>query len=1084
MTLRDDPARTRAQSETGSSFLVEASAGTGKTTTLVSRMLTLVLERNVQLRKIAAMTFTEKAAGEMKTKLRQELEKEAAAGTGAALRARQAILELESAEVSTIHSFCARLLRERPVEAGADPDFVAGDELLAADLAEEAFETWFDRTARTAGSPVAAALLAGAEPEGIHKLAVGLYENRLVLGRTTLPTDAREEAIESLDRSIEAFEQVEGALSSSKRKTAQLSQVRTYVAGLGSVRKALAAREAPPPLPEGIKLSVAWPEEAREAVKEARLLVEPVEELLRALPFVPTLTALVGEIRTSFFRTVEEAKSERGVLDFDDLLLKARDLLKKSTAARRHFHARFDTLVVDEFQDTDPVQAEIVMRLAAPPDGQGEDWTALKPEPGRLFLVGDPKQSIYRFRRADVEAYREAAKQIAVKLPLETNFRSSIPLIEFVNVVGSTLLPEPEPGSPWMVPYSDLSPGPKAAATPSPGVLFLAPSPPEPSTKRGSTPDGDDDAEDEEQIKVNEKEARAVANLLLARFSAGERPWGRIAVLVPRHAAIELLQEALREKRIPFLLEGGKSFYRREETAAAVAALSAIDDPGDAVSVVAALKSFLFGLSDVELLDAAEAGVRFEDLSSVPEGSPLRPAVDLIRRLHEARHKRPFAETLADLLRATQAFASAENGAVVNPVQAAANLERLLVLARDLDRERLSFREAVGRLRRRTEQDGPEPAARVEEADAVRLMTLHKAKGLEFPVVVLADFGFKERKRRGEKAAVICEKAGGRYGVRLRFGGTDVGTARLTEVVEQDEERQEAENRRLLYVGITRAKERLVVSWFRRRTLKKNGEVSDVIGKSFLAPLARFEEAPREIGSLVEVVQPDLSAPGPLAATPEPGEAVDLAAAMVEADARLEKVRVTASRPLRRAGQKEPAQPVVSEDVEPSDRDEAPDRARRIGIAVHAAMEALLKRPAPPDAAATASEVRRASENLFEDERREVAALVAELLGTPLAARAFAAKRRFVEMPILYVDDGRPGRPLVEGKIDLLYEDAGGWQIVDWKTDRAATAAERREREETYRPQLAAYEEGLGRLLGPGATVKRGLLVFARPLRE
>ncbi|MGE5345434.1 MAG: UvrD-helicase domain-containing protein [Acidithiobacillales bacterium] len=1084
MTLRDDPARTRARSETGSSFLVEASAGTGKTTTLISRILTLVLERKVQLRRIAAMTFTEKAAGEMKTKLRQELEKEAAAGLGAAVRARQAILELESAEVSTIHSFCARLLRERPVEAGVDPDFVAGDELLAADLAEEAFETWFDRTARIAGSPVAAALLAGAEPEGIHKLAVGLYENRLVLDRTTLPTDARDEAIERLDRSIEAVEQVDGALSSSKKRTEQVALVRQYAAGLRNVRRALSEGAPPASLPEGIKLSNAWPAEARELIKEARLLVEPLEELLRALPFVPTLTALVEEIRTSFFRTVEEAKSERGILDFDDLLLRARDLLKKSPAARRHFHARFDTLVVDEFQDTDPVQAEIVMRLAAPTDGQGEDWTSLKPEPGRLFLVGDPKQSIYRFRRADVEAYREAAKQIAVKLPLETNFRSSVPLIEFVNAVGSTLLPKPEPGSPWMVPYVDLFPGPKAAATPSPGVLYLAPTPPEPSTKRASVPDGGDDTEDEEQIKVNEKEARAVANLLLARFSAGERPWGRIAVLVPRHSAIELLQEAFREAGIPFLLEGGKSFYRREETAAVVAALSAIDDPGDAVSVVAAFKSLLFGLSDLELLEAAEAGVRFENLSSVPEGSPLRPAADLIRRLHEARHKRPVAETLADLLRATQAFASAENGAVVNPVQAAANLERLLVLARDLDRERLSFREAVGRLRRRTEKDGPEPAARVEEADAVRLMTLHKAKGLEFPVVVLADFGFKERKRRGEKAAVVCEKAGGRYGVRLRFGGTDVGTARLTEVVEQDEERQEAENRRLLYVGMTRAKERLVVSWFRKRTLKKDGEVSDSIGKSFLAPLARFEEAPRKIGSLVEVVQPDLSAPGPLADAPEAGGAVDLAAAMAEADARLEKVRVTASRRLRRAGEKDTPLPVAHEDAEPADRDDAPDRARRIGIAVHAAMEALLERSSPPDAAATREEIRKACESLFEDERREVAPLVEELLSSPVVSRAFAARRRFVELPLLFLDETSPAPVLVEGKIDLLFEETDGWQIVDWKTDHAPTAAERRGREEVYRPQLAAYEEGLGKLLGPGAVVKRGLLVFARALRE
>ncbi|HQR67743.1 MAG TPA: 3'-5' exonuclease, partial [Thermoanaerobaculia bacterium] len=258
--------------------------------------------------------------------------------------------------------------------------------------------------------------------------------------------------------------------------------------------------------------------------------------------------------------------------------------------------------------------------------------------------------------------------------------------------------------------------------------------------------------------------------------------------------------------------------------------------------------------------------------------------------------------------------------------QAAANLERLLVLARDLDRERLSFRQAVERLRRRTEQDGPEPAARVEEVDAVRLMTLHKAKGLEFPVVVLADLGLREQKRRGQKAAVVCEKAGGRYGVRLGFGGLAVGTARLTEVEEQDEARQAAENRRLLYVGLTRAKERLVVSWFRRRTLKKDGDVTDSLEKSFLAPLAGFEEASGPLASLVEVVKPDLAAPAPLAAASAAAPAADPATAMAEAEARLGRARRTAARPLRRAGEKETPFTPGPEDVEPADRDDAPDR--------------------------------------------------------------------------------------------------------------------------------------------------------------
>ncbi len=1083
MSLRDDADRTRAATETSSSFLVEASAGTGKTTTLVDRICCLVLDRRVPLGRIAAMTFTEKAAGEMKTRLRVALDEARNAATSPERKAlaERARFDLEAAEISTIHSFCARLLRERPVEAGIDPDFASGDELLAADLAEEAFAAWFDREARRAEGPVADALRAGADPAALHDLATALYAERLVLDRSTLPADGAGEVRDAGRRLLGTYEPLVILLSSKKdeKKRERVLEV------LGELRTLLrlGGDELAAFRPDlSIDLRGNWPPEVKDAISSSREDVARLDALLPALPFVPKLTALVAEIRESFFREIEDAKEQRGILDFDDLLLKARDLLRDSRAAREHFHERFDALVVDEFQDTDPVQAEIAMRLSAPSSPQGDGWTELTPEPGRLFLVGDPKQSIYRFRRADVETYGEARNRVASVLTLTTNFRATGPLLDFVNAVGPALLPASDGNSPWRVPYSAFSPGPKTTSGPSPGVLFLAPPPPEPGT--GRRPAGEEgDGEDDEQIKANEQEARAVANLLLSRFAGGGRPWSRIAVLVPRHTAIDFLQHAFREAGIPFLLEGGKSFYRREEVAAVVAALSAIDDPGDTVSVVAVLKSLLFGASDPELLEAVESGLRFDDLGALPPDSPLRPAADLLLRLHGRRHRRPLAETLEDLLVSTQAFAAAESGAVVNPLQASANLERLLVLARELDREQLSFREAAARLRRRMEEDGPEPAAREEEGDAVRLMTLHKAKGLEFPVVVLADLGLKEQKRRGPRASVVCEKAGGRYGVRLRFGAVSVGTARLAEVARGDDERQEAETRRLLYVGLTRAKETLVVSWFRKRYVKKDGELSDGLGKSFLAPLAGFETADAHLAPLVEIVAADVSPPKPRTERPSSVPAVDVAAEMASAGTRLERVRATASRALRRAGEKEPARPLTHEDTEPADRDEAPDRGRRIGVAVHAAMEALLKRGTAPDATATRDEARRSCDALFEDEQRDAIALVTALLATNVVQRAFAARRRFAELPLLYVDDALPGRPIVEGKIDLLFEEADGWQIVDWKTDRLASEVERREREALYAPQLAAYEAGLRKLLGPGASVKPGILVFARTLR-
>jgi ATP-dependent helicase/nuclease subunit A len=1080
VNLADDADRTRAAKETSSSFLVEASAGTGKTRTLIERIRCLVIDRGVPLGRIAAMTFTEKAAGEMKTRLRLAIEeaRNAPEDSERRSRAERARIDLDVAEISTIHSFCARLLRERPVEAGVDPDFASGDELLAADLAEEAFAAWFDREARRAEGPVADALRAGAHPAALHDLATELYEERLVLDRATLPADAAGEIRELCRRLLGTYGPLVSLLSS-KEEEKRKERVLEVLGGLKTLL-GLPDDELPAFRPDlSIELRGRWPQEVKDVISSSRDDIALLDGLLCSLPLVPTLTALVGQIRESFFPEIEAMKRQRGILDFDDLLLRARDLLRNSPAARAHFHQRIDALVVDEFQDTDPVQAEIVMRLSAPPAPQGDDWTALSPEGGRLFLVGDPKQSIYRFRRADVETYGAARGRFADVLKLTTNFRASAPLLAFANAIGPALLPSRERAAPWNVPYSGFSQGPETKSSPSPGVLFLAP--PEPVAAPGRGQPGDDgNGDDEEQLKVNEQEARAVANLLLSRFAAGERPWSRIAVLVPRHAAIDHLQRAFREAGIPFLLEGGKSFYKREEVAAVVAALSAIDDPGDAVSVVAALKSVLFGASDLELLDAAESGLRFDDLAAFPVSSPLRPAADLLLRLHRRRHERPLAATLGDLLDSTQAFAAVEIGAVVNPLQAAANLERLLVLARDLDREQLSFRSAVARLRRRMEEDGPEPAAREEEGDAVRLMTLHKAKGLEFPIVVLADLGLKEQERRGPRASVLCERAGGRYGVRLRFGARMVGTARWTEVERGDGERQEAETRRLLYVGLTRAKERLVVSWFRKRRVLKSGELSDFLEKSLLAPLARFETPAGDLESLVEVVGADLSPASPARAAAEAAATIDLAAEMAAAAARLGRARTTASRPLRRAGEKEAGSVPRHEDVEPADREDAANRARRIGVAVHAAMEILLGGEAPPGPAAVPRTLGVVGDDLFEEERTEAATLVDALLSTDAVSRAFVARRRFTELPLLYVDASSPDRPLVEGKIDLLFEEADGWQIVDWKTDHVPDAAARATREALYAPQLRAYEEGVRRVLGPGARVKPGLLVFAR----
>ena len=305
-----------------------------------------------------------------------------------------------------------------------------------------------------------------------------------------------------------------------------------------------------------------------------------------------------------------------------------------------------------------------------------------------------------------------------------------------------------------------------------------------------------------------------------------------------------------------------------------------------------------------------------------------------------------------------------------------------------------------------------------------------------------------------------------------------------------DDARELAEEKRQLYVALTRAKRTLVLSWFRRRRRLKSGEVSDTIGKSLLAPIAFAEPLPARLAPLVEVIEPDVSAPPPPRTASAPAFPVDLDAERPAAEARLARARATASRPLRRSGEKGAPgtpRPPAGEDAPGSPEDlpslerheEVHEAAVRLGTAVHEAMEALLD-PArtPPSSAAEA--IATVSAPLDGPARAEAVRLVERLLAHPVVARARAARRRFVELPILFRDDALDGAPLVEGKIDLLFEEEGGWVVVDWKTDRLPTPAVRAEREALYAPQLASYARALVALLGPGTRVRETLLAFAR----
>ena len=780
--LADGEARRRIREDLETTFVVEAAAGTGKTTELVARIVALLASGRAKLDEIVAVTFTEKAAGEMKLRLRGGIERSRTA-EDAPLEVRanldRSLAMLEAARIGTIHSLCSDLLHEHPLEAEVDPLFEVGAEDETERLFDQAFDRWFQRALSN-------------PPEGVRRLLRRRPRGR---DRQTPREVLRDAAYRLADRRDfdgpwrrdpwDRTEAMSGALDALRaaasvaapKNAAEKDFIGRNLQKIGRFLEELDRREAVRGRDEdGLEAELRdvqrWSEwrwrgggfNCLVSRNEAIALRDDAKRMVDAF-----LDAASADLAACLFAELqplmeefERLKKRAGRLDFLDLLLHTRDLLRKNTAVRRQLNARFSHLFIDEFQDTDPLQAEILLLLAAddPETSRRED---VRPRPGKLFVVGDPKQSIYRFRRADVAFYSEVKRQLlgagAEVLYLSTSFRSAPSLQQAVNAAFGPLMrgdshsqaryvalepyredPKERPtivALPVPRPYSDYGKivgfrieesAPDAVAA---FIEFLV-------TKSGWTVS--ERERPEEQVPVA---ARHVC-LLFKRFqSAGEdvtRPYVR----------------ALESRRIPHVLVGGRSFHEREEVIALRSALAAIEWPDDELSVFAALRGPFFAVGD-DLLIAYRAAhkalhplyalrltekdpAKRKDAPELPAHErEVAEALAVLGSLHVGRNRRPVADTIGQLLERTRAHA----GLAIWPTgeQALANVLRVMDLARRFEtRGATSFRAFVERIQDDAQQGEAAEAPVVEEGtDGVRLMTVHRAKGLEFPVVVLAD---------------------------------------------------------------------------------------------------------------------------------------------------------------------------------------------------------------------------------------------------------------------------------------------------------------------------------------------------------
>ncbi|MCP4658976.1 MAG: UvrD-helicase domain-containing protein, partial [bacterium] len=627
----DAAARERIETSLAESLIVEAAAGTGKTTELVRRLVAVLERGATTVDRIVAVTFTRKAAGELKLRLRQELDRARGRSGDDDERKHleQALARLEEAHIGTIHSFCADILRERPVEAGIDPAFSEIDEDEAARLYRRAFRTWIEHKLDEMPSGLERALsrLAG-EPsfDGSSPLDRLCEAGRSLVDWRDFPAGWRREPFAreaEIDDQIARVQEAAELCRRCQNRHDYLRRALEPTVALATwIRRSEAVAERDyheleaqlVVLLRQLRRNAGWkgrgkwfaPEVPREEALAAREALMASLEGFRRRADADLAALLRGEL-SEVIDDYEELKRRAGRLDFLDLLVRARDLVRDRSEVRHYLQERFTHLFVDEFQDTDPLQAEILLLLAAD-DPDATDWRTVKPLAGKLFLVADPKQSIYRFRRADVLLYQSIKEQLTRAgvglVHLTRSFRAVRPLQHAINgAFRVEMTGDRESGQPEYVPLDHHRP----ACPEQPEVIAL----PAPKPYGWS--------------RVTARSIEACLPDTVAAFVAWlieHSGWtvedpetGERVAIAPRHIAFLFRRflswgadvtaayvRGLEARGIPHLVVGGRSFHQREEVETIRAALTAVEWPDDELSVFATLRGSLLAIPDDLLL--------------------------------------------------------------------------------------------------------------------------------------------------------------------------------------------------------------------------------------------------------------------------------------------------------------------------------------------------------------------------------------------------------------------------------------------------------------------------------------------------
>ena len=1087
MPTLDQAERDAARRRLDCNVVVVAGAGTGKTTLLTDRILFNLLgrERPLPITALVALTFTEKAAGEIRLRLAERLLELVTQLSGGPLgekarqrsealcaelrshfgrsdgevlmRARAALEDLDKAQIGTIHAFAAHLLRLYPLQAGMDPGFRVDEGSQFEELFETRWSQWLDEElgegARGARREEWLAVLRWAPLEDLEDLARGLAGASADLAAAGRPDPEAPRRLADLARDLR---QAPKGQSHSRGKILEaLSGLAVHIEKL-SAAAALAdpplARLRAPELPQS-KWPAGWDAAYQPAYESAQKIAADASAEGEAL------ARRAGRLLAPFAEDFRRRYARGGLVSFDGLLLKARDLVRDGLSVREELKAKYQTFLVDEFQDTDPLQGELLLFLAEEPGGRARSWDQVRTGPGRLFIVGDPKQSIYRFRGADIAAYQGITEHLlrdgrALLCELRTNFRSTAGVLAPVNAIFPKLMRRKEGSQPDYIPISARS----ETVESKPAVEIVVAGP---AIEGGDEPDS---------LTSQKTQAAWISGWIGSQCAGtGTRKFKDVAVLMRTSSALAPLLEAFKSAGVPYVVEMEKLFYNSQEVIDLLNLLRVLDDPEDRLSLAGLLRSPLMGLSDEDLrlwAAAGKPGYQAQTPASWPASERRRLAglFAILRNLRGRVGRCPLGEFVCSALDETPLLAAAARA--YHGQQSVSNLLKFSRLAAAAADERgLTLKEfiaVVAKAMDESRSEGESPLAD-EHLDAVRVLSIHKAKGLEFPAVLVYNLSGGSI-RGGGGQAVLTDWRTGRAGLSLpRCGACDAARALLED---RERERRQDETVRLLYVALTRAKEKLVLLGAQKAD---QGTLARLLRDAGAWPQDACEDpVARDAGSLpVQVLRPVSGAARPdhlgLSGIksphrlPAPESLARLRAERLgrRADAGTRRwsrsptdyLREAGSGRERQAGSKSSGRgPLVGQLCHKALALWDFRRPADLAQAVAAACRSLAGGQPSPDwatASAEAEEVLRAF--LGSQAARQLASV--EVLGR--------------EVPFVYGEAGS----VVRGTIDLVYREDGRVVVADFKSE-AVTPRSLGVLREKYRRQGEDYRAAVARAWG------------------